>query len=911
MADPLWHSLSPEEVAGHFGVEPAAGLDESKVAEQRKVHGENRMAEAPPVPLWRKFLAQFQELVVVILIVAAIVSGSLGEWIDAGAIVAIVLLNGILGFLQEERAEQALANLRKLSSPTAKTRRDGKLVSIPAAQLVPGDVVELEAGDHVPADARLVKAFGLNVQEAALTGESVASEKDASERLDAESALGDRSNMVYLGTVTSSGKAVAIVTATGMKTELGRIAGLLQEQEVDQTPLQKRLAELGRILVIACLAIVALVFVVQWLRDGEFVKAFMLSVSLGVAAVPEGLPAVVTVTLALGLQRMVERNAVVRKLASVETLGSVTVICSDKTGTLTRNEMTVREVVVGESSLEVTGGGYAPEGDFLRLQPGGEKEKVADIESDDDLLLLLNAGAWCNNSRVVPQKEGSGWEVIGDPTEGALIVLAKKGKVDRSGDREQVELELPFDSQRKAMSVVVRESDRRTMYSKGAPEAILARCRSEQREGNAVPLSDDRRKAIDAANSEMAQKAMRVLALAYRPVDASDDSPAEEQLVFLGLVGMIDPPREEVREAVKTCRAAGIRPVMITGDHPNTAMAIARELQIAGEGDEGVTGGQLDKTSDAELAERVERISVYARVSAEHKLRVVKALQSKGHVVAMTGDGVNDAPAVRAADIGIAMGVTGTDVTKETSDMVLADDNFASIVRAVEEGRCIYDNIQKVLHYLLSCNFGEILLILIAVLMGWPPPLEPVHLLWINLVTDGLPALALSLEPPEPSLMERKPRSNDESILNWNRASIIIFQGILESAVVLVAFALVYLPSDRREHAVEQAQTVAFCVLVFSELLRSLAARSFRFNIWQIGPFTNPMLLTAVAASGILQIVVVLVPGVQQVFGAVPLGLGHWQMIFLLAFVPVSVIEAAKFFGCWPFVPQDVLEQGT
>ncbi len=621
----------------------------------------------------------------------------MAEWVDTAAILAIVLVNGIIGFLQEEKAGRALAALQKLSSPMAKVIRDGVLQLVPASELVPGDRIELEAGDNIPADARLLSGFGVRVQEASLTGESVPVDKEADCVLPENSPLGDRRNMVYMGTVTAAGKASAIVVVTGMDTELGHIAGMLQRSTPEQTPLQRRLAELGKVLVFVCLVIVVIIFAMQLARGGKLLEMLLISVSLAVAAVPEGLPAVVTLTLALGLQRMVKRNELVRKLPSVETLGSVTVICSDKTGTLTRNEMTVREIVTGGERFQVTGGGYAPHGQFLKCREaacnpkrerGRTLHETADSErlgasaladasgylgepinprDESDLMQVLTTAARCNNATVSPRGDAAdSWQVIGDPTEGALVVAALKAGIEARDREQHVLFEIPFDSERKTMSVVLRgPDDTRVMYSKGAPEVILAKCIFERRGGQVEPLTEDRRSQIMQSNSEMAGRALRVLGLAYRDHSATQGAEYEEtDLIFAGLVGMIDPPREEAKEAVRRCRAAGIRPVMITGDHPETALAIARELHIAGVADRVVTGQELNALSDEELKIQVDQIAVYARVSTEHKLRVVKAWKQRGQIVAMTGDGVNDAPAVKAADIGIAMGVAGTDVTK-------------------------------------------------------------------------------------------------------------------------------------------------------------------------------------------------------------------------------------------------------
>ena len=892
---PVWHALSAEETLGRQGVSSTTGLTDDDVRLRRGDVGANTLAEEPPVPAWKRLAAQFQDLVVWILIAAAIISGLLEEWVDTAAILAIVIVNGIIGYVQEARAERALASLQKLSAPLAKVLRGGHLVGVPAADLVPGDIIELEAGDNVPADARLLEAFSLRVQEAALTGESVATEKEAHAVLAEATPLGDRRTMVYSGTVVAAGHSTAVIVATGMQTELGHIAGMLSRWHPEVTPLQRRLGELGRILIVVCLAIVAIIFGLEsWRGEQNFFELLMLSASLAVAAVPEGLPAVVTLVLAIGLQRMVARNALVRKLPSVETLGSVTVICSDKTGTLTRNEMTVREIETAEGRVHVSGSGYAPHGEFTRSHDAATVQ--VDAKADPDLGHLLRVAAWCNNAKVSPRGDGDAWEVVGDPTEGALISLAMKGGID-PGSRGKVEHEIPFDSERKTMSVVIRGADGPVIYTKGAPEVLLEKCVAERRQGRAVPLDQQRRAEIRDVNARMAANALRVLAFASRePATEAEGAYAERDLVFVGLVGMIDPPREEVRAAMATCRTAGIRPVMITGDHPATARAIARELQMIdgpqAEADETVvTGEVLDTLSDEALAARVASIAVYARVSAEHKLRVVNAWRSRGDVVAMTGDGVNDAPAVKAADIGIAMGITGTDVTKESSDMVLTDDNFASIVSAVEEGRGIYDNIQKFIHYLLSCNAGEVMLMFVAAAAGWPVPLLAIQILWINLVTDGLPALALGMEPAEPDIMQRQPRPPREPVITLERGLMILSHGLLIAAVCVAAYWMEYQgDADRKEWA----RSVTFCVAAFAQLFFAIGCRSDRAIAPARGFFANPSLLLAIVISAGLQVAVVTLPVFRGVF-AVADGLTvAWPKIIGLALIPVTVIELIK-----------------
>jgi len=881
----LAHAQPVADVLAALRSDPDRGLPEVAVGSLRHRHGPNALAEAPPAPAWRQFLAQFEEPVVWLLLAAAVVAAALAEWADFSAILAIVGLNALLGFVQQRKAESALSALRRLSAPNAKVVRSGSLQVIPAHDLVPGDRVELEAGDQVPADVRLVRGFGFRVTEAALTGESAPADKDPSAVLADGTALGDRRNMAYLGTVVAAGKATGVVVATGMNTELGRIAGLLRAQRQEPTPLQRRLARLGKHLVLLCLTLVGLIAALQLARGDGLLETFRLAVSLAVAAVPEGLPAVVTITLALGLQRMVRRHALIRRLASVETLGSVTVICSDKTGTLTRNEMTVREMYSGGARFETTGLGYGPDGGFVPAEwANGEA----------DLLKALAAGAWCNHAKVVPAADGAGWQAIGDPTEAALVVAARKAGVAAGVDGYESVAEVPFDSDRKAMSVVVRGPDgNHTVYTKGAPEVVLGKCTAVRWTGENLLLTDAHRAAIQAAAAEMAGRALRVIGLAYRDgADPADGEKVERDLVFAGLAGMIDPPREEAKEAVRRCRDAGIRPVMITGDHPATALAIARELGIAGPGDRVVTGHELETMTDADLAAVVGTVAVYARVTAGHKLRIVRALKAGGEIVAMTGDGVNDAPAVKAADIGVAMGVTGTDVTKEASAMVLTDDNFASIVNAVEEGRGIYDNIRKFVGYLLAGNAGKLLVMFMAVLLGWPVPLLAVQILWLNLVTDGLAALALGMEKPEPGVMRRKPRRPGEPLIGWSDARRIASHGAISATAALVGFWVVWRGDEANLAA---AQVVAFCVLGFAQLLYAFACRSREQTAIGLGLFTNPALLLAAGVSSLLQLLVILVPALHPVFGveAYPTA-GEWGLILSLSVIPLGVVELVK-----------------
>jgi P-type Ca2+ transporter type 2C len=881
------HATQVDALIEALRTDAQRGLSANEAAQRLERHGRNELAEAPPTPWWRRLARQFADLLVWILIAAAIVSGLLGEWIDVFAIFAIVVLNGVLGFAQEGRAEQALAALRKLSSPKAKVVRDGKSLNLAASELVPGDRVDLEPGDRVPADVRLIRSAGLRAEEAALTGESVPSDKDHRSVLDPDAALGDRVNMAYMGTTIASGTAGGVVVATGMQSEMGRIAGLLAAQPNETTPLQQRLAELGKTLLYVVLGIVAVIFTVNVLRHSELAEAFLLSVSLAVAAVPEGMTAVVTVALALGLQRMARRNALIRRLPSVETLGAVTVICSDKTGTLTRNEMTVRELDAGGVRYEVTGGGYDPEGEF---RAGSER---VDPSRVPELVELLTIGARCNRAQLSHDARSDNWTVVGDPTEGALLVVAMKGRVPASAKDRKIEREIPFSSDRKAMSVIVRaEGGGHVLYTKGAPEVVLGMCTHERRGSELAPLDDARRKAVLAAAHEMAERAMRVLALASRAADDGADALDERDLVFAGLAAMIDPPRDEARDAVHRCITAGVRAIMITGDHPDTAQAIARELGIQREAERALIGAELDRLSDAQLASEVERVSVYARVTAEHKLRIVNAWRARGAIVAMTGDGVNDAPAIKAAHVGVAMGITGTDVTKEASDMVLTDDNFVSIVNAVEEGRTIYDNIRKFVEYLLATNVGEVLIMLFATLAGWPAPLFPIQILWINLVTDAVPALALGVEPPEPDVMRRPPRSPDERIVTRERALRVSFYGVLNAGVSAIAFGVVY---AGREENLPAARTVTFAVLAFTQLLFSFGCRSEKYPLFSLGLLTNKWLLGGIAVSALVQLMVMTVPLLEPFFKVDISHLTwHWGMIAALSAAPVIILELTK-----------------
>ena len=848
-AGTAWHSQSAEAVLAQLAA-TAEGLSAQEAAQRLAADGPNELKEGKPISPLRILLSQFKSLIIWILIAAGVISGLLGERVDAIAILAIVVLNAIIGFYQEFKADKSIAALKKMTAPQASVRRDGQVTSLSAADIVAGDILVLEAGDLVAADARLLEAASLRCIESALTGESETVTKQAAALEHNDIPLGDRANMVFMGTSVAAGTAQAVVVATAMNTELGRIASLIVEAgEEERTPLEQKLESFGQVLVWTTLGIVALLFGLGFLRGTKLLELFMTSVSLAVAAVPEGLPAVVTVALSLGVLRMSRRRALVRKLPAVETLGSTTVICTDKTGTLTVGEMTVRTLYVAGQRYEVTGEGYGPDGD-VRFE--GQQ---LDSSHTPPLLELATILLGCNNAHLV-QEEGA-WNVIGAPTEGALLVAGSKA----GGDRERIEEDLPkqhenpFDSDRKLSSVVRRMPDGKLrVFINGASDVLLARCINLYTMTGVRPMTDADRQAIAAENTALAQQALRVLGSAYRDLDHVPDADltadaVERDLVFVGLSGMYDPPRQEAKAAVATCRAAGIRVVMITGDHPQTATAIAREIGIASDDDLTIAGVEADKLSDDELRQRAPGIAVYARVTAEHKLRIIRAWKANEAVVAMTGDGVNDAPAIKGADIGIAMGKSGTEVTKQAADMIVTDDNFASIVAAVEEGRGIYDNIRKTLQYLLAGNTGELLLMTVCVIIGFPVPLLPIHLLWINLVTDGLPALCLATDPIDHDVMQRHPRLSSERITNRSFLRTMFLTGFLTASVAFAVYAY-----SLQTGTTATARASAFAVLVFAELLRSFGARSETKPIWRIALFTNINLIIVVAFSFGLQV---------------------------------------------------------
>jgi len=885
-----WHSLTPEDCLALLETTPA-GLTSQQVEERLRAYGFNQLIEGKKTSLLTVFFNQFRDFMILVLLGATLISGLLGEYTDAITIIAIIILNGILGFVQEVKAERSLSALKELTAPMAHVRRDGEACVIPAKELVPGDVILLEGGDRVPADGRLLETWGLDVEESSLTGESLPVSKQASLLVDDLANIGDRRNMVYMSTLVTRGKGVMVATSTGMDTEMGKIANLMEQSEETFTPLQRRLDQLGKILVWLALGITVLVVVAGVLHGQNIYQMFLAGVSLAVAAIPEGLPAIVTIALALGVQRMIHRNAIVRKLPSVETLGCASVICSDKTGTLTQNRMTVQRIWTDGEWLRVTGLGYNPTGQFL-----ADDNPVQPLKHHA-LRRLLEIAAVCNNS-VMKQGEEDGesqWEVDGDPTEGALLVLARKaGLVDVDEEFHRID-EIPFDSERKLMSVLVQTQTDVYLFVKGAPDVLLectTKIFSNNREDT---LTEATRKRILAANDDMAKLALRNLACAYRrfpSVEAAKaESNPEQNLVFSGLIGMMDPPREEVFAAIATCHHAGIRTVMITGDHQQTATAIARQLNILTRGGQVLTGGQLNQMSDQQLLEAVGSTCVYARVTPEHKLRIVRALQAANEVVAMTGDGVNDAPAIKQADIGIAMGRTGTDVAKEASALVLSDDNFATIVAAVEEGRGIYDNIKKFIRYLLASNVGEILTMFMAMAAGLPLPLLPIQILWINLVTDGLPAIALGVDPAEQDIMERPPRHLTEGIFAGGLGIKILSRGILIGIVTLGIFLLTMRLSPGN---LGKAQTMAYATLTMAQLILVFDCRSVNGGILSRNIFENKWLIGAVLSSVVLFLITIYVPGLARAFNTVPLNHKDWLLVLVAAAIPTFALSLRR-----------------
>ena len=924
MQDKEAHCKPIDDLVKGLQTDLARGLSQGEAQARIDKFGANELSERPRPGFLALLADQFNNYLVIILIVAALVSLALGEYVDSIAIMVIVVLNAVVGVIQESKAERALEALKKMAAPNAQVIRDGRQTTISGREIVAGDIVLLEAGNYVPADLRLVESVNLKIEEASLTGESLPVEKNAGVVLDSEIPLGDRKNTAFMSTLITYGRGKGLVTGTGMNTQIGLIAEMIQSFEAEDTPLQKKLEHLGKVLGSACLAVCALVFIFGLFRDTHLVDAlnggfldyltaektvivnlFMTAVSLAIAAVPEGLPAIVTICLALGMQRMIKHNALIRKLPAVETLGCATVICSDKTGTLTQNEMTVVQGWAGGKRFRISGDGYGPNGAFFI---GNDP---FDPRSDADTSLLLNGALICNDARLEETSDEAGqrsWQIIGDPTEGALVVAAAKsgaqrGDLDKAWPRVQ---EIPFDSERKRMSTIHRIDDTRAgallpdvapfmALVKGAPDVILDLCGQWLESGRGVSLNEVRRRLILEQNHDMASQALRVLAVAYRPLpeNPSNVNPEtiEKDLIFVGLLGMIDPPRPEVIDALQVARTAGLKCIMVTGDYKDTAEAIARDIGLLTPGGLVLTGAEIEKLSDQELADRADQLTVCCRVSPQHKTRIVDALKSRGHVVAMTGDGVNDAPALKRANIGIAMGVSGSDVAKQTADMVLTDDNFASIVAAVEQGRIIYSNIRKFVYFLLACNVGEILIIFGSMLAGMPIPLRPVQLLWLNLVSDGAPALALGLEKGDPDVMKQPPRSPTEPVINRDMAIGIGVVSVVDALAILGVF---YLALQRYPDHLAAAQTIAFATLCVSELIRAFTARSERHSVFSIGVFSNRWMVWAVGVSFLLVLTVIYVPFLRPFFDTVPLTVSDWLLMLPFFFASPVAMELIK-----------------
>ncbi len=873
-----FYNRSAEETAKELQVNASNGLSGQEAQKRLEQHGPNRLEGGKEKTIFQMMLEQLKDFLVIILMIAAVISIALGEPLEGIIILAIVVLNTILGVYQENKASNALKALKEMASPHAKVLRDGRIVEIASSDVVPGDIAVLEAGDYIPADLRLIEAVNLKVDEAALTGESVPVEKNAEAVLADDASLGDRVNSAYMGTVITYGRGRGIITGTGMNTQMGSIAGMLNDTPDESTPLQKKLDNLGKLLGTVCLAVCGVIFVLGLLRGMELFDIFMTSVSLAVAAIPEGLTVVVTVVLAMGMQRMVKCNAIIKRLSAVETLGSTTVICSDKTGTLTQNKMTIQTLYDGQQIYSVTGSGYSPEGDILT--ESGQKAGNA-------VKKLIEGALLCNDSSYDPKAE----TIIGDPTEGAMVVLAHKAGMEKADweSRYPRLQEIPFDSDRKLMSTFHKIGDSTIMYTKGAPDELIRRCTEAEIGGVKQPLTEELRNRILNQNMTFAQSALRVIGVAYRPVTEIRASFEEENnLCFVGLVGMIDPPREEAKAAIDVCKTAGIQVKMITGDHKVTASAIGSQLGIIT--DKTVEGREIDEMNDEQLRECVKTTNVFARVSPEHKVRLVDAVRANGNIAAMTGDGVNDAPSLKHADIGVAMGITGTDVSKEAADMILTDDNFASIVKAVSEGRTIYANIRKVVGFLLSCNIGEILVIFFAMLFNLPVPLVAIQLLSINLITDAFPAFALGMEKEEAGNMSRKPRDPSEPIVDKKMGIAVGIQSLALALGTLGSFIYGLYVHD----SLDVARTACFFTLVLGELLRAYAARSESVSIFKMKIFENSYLNKCVLVSILFMIAAIYVPFLNPVFNTVPLVLDEIVVALLLAFLPMLGGELAK-----------------
>ncbi|ALZ63778.1 ATPase [Bacillus sp. MB366] len=880
-----WYSKTKDQILIDLETNEQHGLTDEIVSERLKQYGSNELATKQKRTLWQRIFAQINDVLVYVLIIAALISAFVGEWADASIIALVVVLNAVIGVVQESKAEQALEALKKMATPKAIVKRNGELKEIPSEHVVPGDIVMLDAGRYIPCDLRLIETANLKVEESALTGESVPVDKDAiyhpSMQRDEQVPLGDQKNMAFMSTLVTYGRGVGVAVETGMNSQIGKIATLLHEADDDMTPLQKSLAQVGKYLGFVAVAICIVMFLIGFLQGRDTLEMFMTAISLAVAAIPEGLPAIVSIVLAIGVQRMIKQNVIIRKLPAVEALGSVTIICSDKTGTLTQNKMTVTH--------------FYSDNTYDRLES-------LNVNNDAQRLLLENM-VLCNDASYNNESQ------TGDPTEIALLVAGttfnmQKDHLEKIHERVN---EVPFDSDRKMMSTVHTYDESYYSMTKGAIDKLLPRCTHIFKNGKIEILTDSDKNQILKAAGAMSQEALRVLSFAFKQYDSNDVdiNHLEKSLIFIGLVGMIDPPRTEVKDSIKECKKAGIRTVMITGDHKDTAFAIAKELGIAEEISEIMIGTELDNISDTELASKINHLNVFARVSPEHKVKIVKALRAKGNIVSMTGDGVNDAPSLKQADVGVAMGITGTDVAKGAADVVLTDDNFSSIVKAVEEGRNIYRNIKKSILFLLSCNFGEIIALFLAILLGWATPLRPIHILWVNLITDTLPALSLGVDPEDPDVMKEKPRHAKESLFSGS-VPFLIFNGVIIGLLTLIAFiagAKFYtgdtnlfplFPERIDDDALLHAQTMAFVVLSFSQLVHSFNLRSRTKSIFSIGIFTNKYLVFSLLIGVLMQVCIISIPPLANIFGVHALTMRDWGFVLLLSIIPLIVNEIIK-----------------
>lgn len=864
----MWYEKSINETIKEFDTDLQNGLSSGQVQEKANKYGLNKLTAQKPKSMLSLIFEQINSVLIYILIAAAVISAVLGEISDAVIIAIVIVINAVVGVIQESKAEKALESLKKLSAPKAVVKRNGELSEIPSEEVVPGDIIIIDAGRYIPCDLRLVQSANLKIEESALTGESVPSDKDCNLIFEEKSTpLGDQKNMAFASTLATYGRGIGIAVATGMNTEIGKIAKMLEEGKKELTPLQKKLEELGKILGFAAIAICAIMFFAGIFQKRNLFDMFLISISLAVAAIPEGLPAIVTIVLAMGVQRMIKENAIVRKLPAVETLGSVNIICSDKTGTLTQNKMTVTKFFADNTFDDIS-----------KCDMNNKAHK-----------LLIEDMVLCNDAEISKDSK------TGDPTEIALLEAGVKHNIfknDSQNEHPRIN-EIPFDSDRKLMTTVNKYNDGYYVFTKGAIDNLIKITNYACIGGNVVPLTDEIKNTIANASNTMSNNALRVLGAAYKKINSPhmEIDELEKDLIFTGLVGMIDPPREEVKQSIETCHKSGIKTVMITGDHKNTALAIAKELEIAQNDSEAVSGTELDSMTDDELKNRIENLKVFARVSPEHKVKIVKAFKSNGNIVSMTGDGVNDAPSLKIADIGIAMGITGTDVAKDASDMILTDDNFSTIVSAIEEGRNIYNNIEKSILFLLSCNTGEIISLFFAIVLGWAAPLRPIHILWVNLITDTLPALSLGVDPGDPEVMKEKPRNPKSGLLANGRGIVLILNGILIGGLTLLAFVTgEYLYPGSLMHA----QTMAFVVLSVSQLFHSLDLRHPSKSIFQIGFFTNKYVIISLIAGIFLQDIVITVPFLSNVFKVYPLTLRDWTYVGILSIMPLVINEIGK-----------------